>query len=81
MEEFDERRAPLLARTREKKKKEHEERYPNYVYRPQRSNKDKDGRPKNKKAKGIRGDYEHDTDSDISFVLSFPNAPYARRHG
>jgi hypothetical protein len=64
------------------KKKEHEQMYPNYVYRPQRS-KDKDGRPKNKKTKGIRGEYEHDTDSEsLSFVLPFPGAPYTRRrHG
>jgi hypothetical protein len=63
------------------KKKEHEQMYPNYVYRPQRS-KDKDGRLKTKKAKGIRGEYEHDTDSEISFVLPFPTTtPYTRRHG
>jgi hypothetical protein len=63
------------------KKKEHEQMYPNYVYRPQRS-KDKDGRAKNRKAKGIRGEYEHETDSDsLSFVLPFPSSPFTRRHG
>ena len=50
--------------------------YPNYVYHPQQSNKDKDSCPKNKKAKGICGDYELDADSDICLVLPFPNAPY-----
>jgi hypothetical protein len=63
------------------KKKEHEQMYPNYVYRPQRS-KDKDGRLKNRKAKGIRGEYEHETDSEsLSFVLPFQTAPFTRRHG
>lgn len=48
------------------KKKEHEQMYPNYVYRPQRS-KDKKGK------KGKRGEMEHETDSEhtISFVLPF----------
>jgi hypothetical protein len=63
------------------KKKEHEQMYPNYVYRPQRS-KDKDGRYKNKKVKGVRGEYEHETDSEsLSFVLPFPASPFTRRHG
>jgi hypothetical protein len=63
------------------KKKEHEQMYPNYVYRPQRS-KDKDGRFKNRKAKGVRGEYEHETDSEsLSFVLPFPTSPFTRRHG
>ena len=42
------------------KKKEHEEKYPDYVYRPRRS-KDKTGRLEKKKVKGVRGKYEHDT--------------------
>jgi hypothetical protein len=65
------------------KKKEHEQMYPNYVYRPQRS-RDKDpNRVKTKKPKGVRGDYEHDTDTEtLSFVLPFPSAaPFSRRHG
>ena len=53
------------------KKKEHEQMYPNYVYRPQRA-KDKDGRTKNKKAKG-----RHDESESLSFVLPMP----ARHHG
>jgi hypothetical protein len=42
------------------KKKEHEEKYPDYVYRPRRS-KDKTGRLEKKKVQGVRGKYEHDT--------------------
>jgi hypothetical protein len=53
------------------KKKEHEQMYPNYVYRPQRA-KDKDGRTKNKKAKG-----RHEESESLSFVLPMP----ARHHG
>ena len=45
------------------KKKEHEQLYPNYVYRPQRA-KDKDGKTKNKKNKK----FEEDTGS-VSFVV------------
>lgn len=49
------------------KKKEHEQMYPNYVYRPQRS-KDKKGK------KSKRGEFEHETDCEsISFML--PLAP------
>jgi hypothetical protein len=63
------------------KKKEHEQMYPNYVYRPQRS-KDKDGRAKAKKVKGVRGEYEHETDAEsLSFVLPFPASSSMRRHG
>lgn len=59
------------------KKKEHEQLYPNYVYRPQRA-KDRDGRSKSKKPKGRRGDFEHETDSEtMTFVL--PTVP--RHHG
>ena len=42
------------------KKKEHEEKYLDYVYRP-RCSKDKTGRLEKKKVKGVRGEYEHDT--------------------
>jgi hypothetical protein len=58
------------------KKKEHEQMYPNYVYRPQRS-KDK---PKPKKTlKSRRTENEHETDSEsLSFVV--PMAP-PRHHG
>ncbi|KAL4064700.1 hypothetical protein V8B97DRAFT_1296964 [Scleroderma yunnanense] len=57
------------------KKKEHEQMYPNYVYRPQRS-KDKRGK------KGKRGEFEHETDSEntISFVLPF-SMPTTAKHG
>lgn len=59
------------------KKKEHEQMYPNYVYRPQRA-RDKDGRSKSKKPKGRRGEWDHETDSEsVSFVL--PMVP--RHHG
>jgi hypothetical protein len=59
------------------KKKEHEQMYPNYVYRPQRSG-NKDGRSKSKKPKGRRGEYDLETDSEsVSFVL--PMMP--RHHG
>jgi hypothetical protein len=51
------------------KKKEHEQLYPNYVYRPQRA-KDKDGKTKNKKSKKL----EEDTDS-VSFIVPI------HRHG
>jgi hypothetical protein len=51
------------------KKKEHEQLYPNYVYRPQRA-KDKDGKTKNKKSKKI----DEDTGS-LSFVV-----PVHRHH-
>jgi len=58
------------------KKKEHEQMYPNYVYRPQRS-KDK---PKPKKSlKNRRPENEHETDNEsLSFVV--PMAP-PRHHG
>jgi hypothetical protein len=58
------------------KKKEHEQMYPNYVYRPQRT-KDK---TKNKKMiKGRRPEFDHETDTEsLSFVL--PMAP-PRHHG
>jgi hypothetical protein len=52
------------------KKKEHEQLYPNYVYRPQRA-RDKDGKTKNKKTKKI----EQDTGS-LSFVV-----PIHRHYG
>ncbi|KAG1788723.1 uncharacterized protein HD556DRAFT_839359 [Suillus plorans] len=57
------------------KKKEHEQMYPNYVYRPQRS-KDKKGK------KSKRGEFEHETDceSSISFVLPL-SPPTAMKHG
>ncbi|KAF8156077.1 hypothetical protein B0H34DRAFT_783649 [Crassisporium funariophilum] len=52
------------------KKKEHEQMYPNYVYRPQRA-KDKDGRTKNnKKTKK----FEHE--DNISYIV-----PTSRHHG
>jgi hypothetical protein len=52
------------------KKKEHEQLYPNYVYRPQRA-KDKDGKTKNKKTKKIDDDA-----CSLSFVV-----PVHRQHG
>lgn len=57
------------------KKKEHEQMYPNYVYRPQRS-KDKKGK------KSKRGEFEHETDceSSISFVLPL-SPPTVMKHG
>jgi hypothetical protein len=57
------------------RKKEHEQLYPNYVYRPQRS-KDKAKGKKVVKA-GRKDELEHETDTEImSFIL--PTAP---RHG
>lgn len=58
------------------KKKEHEQMYPNYVYRPQRTKE----KTKNKKMiKGRRPENEHETDTEsLSFVL--PMAP-PRHHG
>jgi hypothetical protein len=53
------------------KKKEHEQMYPNYVYRPQRT-KDRKGK------KGKRGD-EIDSESSISFMLPL-SAPMATKH-
>ncbi|KAG1729551.1 hypothetical protein EDB19DRAFT_1743104 [Suillus lakei] len=57
------------------KKKEHEQLYPNYVYRPQRS-KDKKGK------KSKRGEFEHETDceSSISFMLPL-SPPTVMKHG
>jgi hypothetical protein len=52
------------------KKKEHEQLYPNYVYRPQRA-KDKDGKTKNKKSSKK---FDEDTGS-LSFVVP------VHRHG
>ncbi|KAF8986755.1 hypothetical protein BDQ17DRAFT_634751 [Cyathus striatus] len=58
------------------KKKEHEQMYPNYVYRPQRA-KDRDGRSKSRKT--TKGLPEHETDSEgVSFVVPMA-AP--RHHG
>lgn len=58
------------------KKKEHEQMYPNYVYRPQRS-KDKKGK------KGKRGEFEHEQDSEhtISFVLPLTMPTTTSKHG
>ncbi|KAF9449420.1 hypothetical protein P691DRAFT_791143 [Macrolepiota fuliginosa MF-IS2] len=59
------------------RKKEHEQMYPNYVYRPQRS-KDK-GKGKKVVKTGRKGEVEHETDTEnVSFVLPMPPAP---RHG
>jgi hypothetical protein len=49
------------------KKKEHEQLYPNYVYRPQRVKK-------GKKGKG-RKDGELETDDGISFIMPVPSPP------
>ncbi|KAI0090107.1 hypothetical protein BDY19DRAFT_905168 [Irpex rosettiformis] len=49
------------------KKKEHEQMYPNYVYRPQRVKK-------GKKGKGRR-DGEQETDDGISFIMPVPSPP------
>lgn len=49
------------------KKKEHEQLYPNYVYRPQRVKK-------SKKGKGRR-DGEQETDDGISFIMPVPSPP------
>jgi len=57
------------------KKKEHELKYPDYVYRPQRA-KDKDGRPKPRKHK--RGDVEEEADN---ITVGVPNVHYQRHHG
>ncbi|KAH9478177.1 Transcription factor SOX-21 [Psilocybe cubensis] len=55
------------------KKLEHEKRYPNYVYRPQRA-KDKDGRPKNgKKLKKL----DYDESASMSFIVPVPR-PHGR---
>ncbi|KAI6108851.1 hypothetical protein EV401DRAFT_1999097 [Pisolithus croceorrhizus] len=58
------------------KKKEHEQMYPNYVYRPQRS-KDKRGK------KGRRGELGHEQDSEhtISFVLPLTMPATTSKHG
>ena len=55
------------------KKKEHEQMYPNYVYRPQRS-KDRKGK------KGKRGE-EGDSESTISFVLPLCAPATGKNHG
>ncbi|KAI0338062.1 hypothetical protein BDW22DRAFT_1307750, partial [Trametopsis cervina] len=49
------------------KKKEHEQMYPNYVYRPQRVKK-------GRKGKGRR-DGEQETDDGISFIMPVPSPP------
>lgn len=54
------------------KKKEHEQMYPNYVYRPQRS-KDRKGK------KGKRG--EEDSETSISFVLPLCAPAVGKNHG
>ncbi|KAF8348431.1 hypothetical protein F5887DRAFT_1156934 [Amanita rubescens] len=58
------------------KKKEHEQMYPNYVYRPQRS-KDK---PKPKKSlKSRRHENEHETDNEsLSFVVPYGSSSTSR---
>lgn len=59
------------------RKKEHEQMYPNYVYRPQRS-KDKVVAKGKKAVKSGHREGEHETDTDnVSFVLPIP----AQRHG
>ncbi|KAG8217020.1 hypothetical protein J3R82DRAFT_7336 [Butyriboletus roseoflavus] len=55
------------------KKKEHEQMYPNYVYRPQRT-KDRKGK------KGKRGE-EGDSESSISFVLPLCAPAVGKNHG
>jgi hypothetical protein len=61
------------------KKREHEQMYPNYVYRPQRS-REKDSRSKSRKPKFRRGEVDNETDSEsVSFVL--PMVHQARHHG
>ena len=55
------------------KKKEHEQMYPNYVYRPQRS-KDRKGK------KGKRGE-EGDSETTISFVLPLCAPAVGKNHG
>lgn len=58
------------------RKKEHEQMYPNYVYRPQRS-KDK-AKGKKPLKSGRKDEVEHETDTEnVSFVLPMP----APRHG
>lgn len=53
------------------KKKEHEQLYPNYVYRPQRS-----------KAKKSKGKFDGaDTETTISFMLPLAAPPTTSRHG
>ncbi|KDQ54316.1 hypothetical protein JAAARDRAFT_209433 [Jaapia argillacea MUCL 33604] len=63
------------------KKKEHEEMYPGYVYRPQRT-KDKDKR--NKKGKGLRAEVEveEEMEEDVSYSLPVPGCPtrHSRSH-
>lgn len=58
-------------------KKDHLEKYPNYVYRPQR-NKDKDGRSKNKPSSSKRGRSTGD-EPTISFVVPLPAPRGPRR--
>jgi hypothetical protein len=55
------------------KKKEHEQMYPNYVYRPQRT-KDRKGK------KGKRGD-ETDSETNISFMLPLSAPALTKSHG
>ena len=58
------------------KKKEHEEKYPDYVYRP-RCSKDKTGRLEKKKVKGVCGEYEHDTVMPSQApMLHYSNGPF-----
>lgn len=59
------------------KKKEHEQLYPNYVYRPQRV-RDKDGKARNKKHKPRKGEAEEEANKSVSFIIP-PAAP--RIHG
>lgn len=58
------------------KKKEHEQLYPNYVYRPQRA-KDKDGKPKGNKKSSLSKKFDYDESETVSFVVPV-NRPYGR---
>lgn len=56
------------------KKKEHEQLYPNYVYRPQRVKK-------TKKGKGKRPDGEQEEGDGISFIMPVPSPPRSLSRG
>jgi len=59
------------------KKKEHEQMYPNYVYRPQRA-KDKDGKTKANKKSSLSKKFDFDESETVSFVVPVHRHPHGR---
>jgi hypothetical protein len=62
------------------KKKEHEEMYPNYVYRPQRVKKSEKAKAATKKGKGAAREGEHEELGSMTFVLPVPPHQSSARH-